>query len=114
MSLRDKCLAEFSLALPPVPAEKEAEFLIIFDRPGVAKCYKLKPGVVPRQAPAMTNCGIALAQARVLAGKLDCEAGEDADRFSIKKTTRILRCGLVSKQFSRNYTTTVLPGIGNG
>ena len=110
MSLRDKRLAEFSLALPPVPAEKEAEFLIIFDRPGVAKCYKLKPGVVARQAPAMTNCEIALVRARVVAGK----AGEDADRFSIKKTTRILRCGLVSKQFSRNYTTTVLPGIGNG
>jgi hypothetical protein len=51
-------------------AEKEMEFLQIFDGPNVTECYFRKPTVVPQQALALANSELALTQARLLARAL--------------------------------------------
>jgi hypothetical protein len=60
-----------------IAAEKEVEFLKIFDGPAVTECYQRRPTVMPQQALALGNSKIALAQARSLAGKLQ-HAEEDS------------------------------------
>jgi hypothetical protein len=54
-------------------AEKEVEFLKIFDGPSVTECYMRRPSVVPQQALALSNSEIALAEAKSLAQKLAAE-----------------------------------------
>jgi hypothetical protein len=59
-------------------AEKQAEFLQIFDGPSVTECYERRPSVMPQQALALGNSELALKQARVLAARLVQEsAGND-------------------------------------
>src|SRR5262249_51651150 len=43
-------------------AEKEVEFLKIFDGPSVTECYERKTSVVPQQALALANSELALAR----------------------------------------------------
>jgi hypothetical protein len=62
-------------------AEKEVEFLKIFDGPAVTECYLRHPTVVPQQALALANSELTLRQARRLAGALATAAGEDAHRL---------------------------------
>ena len=63
-------------------AEKEVEFLKIFDGPAVTECYVRRPTVVPQQALAMANSELTLNEARSLAKKLSTEAGDDAQAFA--------------------------------
>jgi hypothetical protein len=67
-----------------IAAEKEVEFLRIFDGPAVTECYQRRPTVMPQQALALGNSKIALTQARSLAGKLspDCEETFIAQAYS--------------------------------
>lgn len=51
-------------------AEKEVEFLKIFDGPSVTECYMRRPSVVPQQALALANSKLALAEAKALTEKL--------------------------------------------
>lgn len=53
-----------------IAAEKEVEFLKIFDGPAVTECYQRHPTVMPQQALALANSKIALAEARSLAARL--------------------------------------------
>ena len=62
-------------------AEKEVEFLRIFDGPSVTECYERRPSVVPQQALALANSELALSEARVLARRLSNEAVADPSRF---------------------------------
>jgi hypothetical protein len=62
-------------------AEKEVEFLKIFDGPSVTECYERKPSVVPQQALALANSELALTRARELAHRLSAEFGVDSARF---------------------------------
>lgn len=48
-------------------AEKQAEFLQVFDGPSVVECYERKPSVMPQQALALLNSDLAQARARALA-----------------------------------------------
>src|SRR5439155_22882134 len=64
-----------------IAAEKEVEFLKIFDGPSVTECYQRRPTVMPQQALALANSELALGQARSLARKLDGQVGEDDARF---------------------------------
>lgn len=66
-------------------AEKEVEFLKIFDGPSVTECYERKPSVVPQQALALANSELALAQARVLAVRLQKESDASDDRTFIAR-----------------------------
>ena len=57
-------------------AEKEVEFLKIFDGPAVTECYERRPSVMPQQALALANSELALAEARKLAKQLATDDGE--------------------------------------
>jgi hypothetical protein len=58
-------------------AEKEVEFLKIFDGPNPAECYFRRPSVLPHQALALGNSQLVVEQAKVLAGSMtDCREPE--------------------------------------
>lgn len=71
-------------------AEKQAEFLQIFDGPAVTECYERRPSVMPQQALALNNSELALKQARVLAAKLVQEAAANDARLVELAFQRIL------------------------
>jgi hypothetical protein len=71
-------------------AEKEVEFLKIFDGPSVTECYERKPSVMPQQALALANSEVALAQARLLARDLSSEARDNAAEFVSLAFHRVL------------------------
>ncbi|MHA3770841.1 DUF1553 domain-containing protein [Verrucomicrobiota bacterium sgz303538] len=71
-------------------AEKEVEFLKIFDGPSVNECYQRRPSVMPQQALALANSELSLAQARVLAKQLAGEAAENDEFFIRRAFERVL------------------------
>ena len=71
-------------------AEKQAEFLQIFDGPAVTECYERRPSVMPQQALALNNSELALKQARVLAARLVQEAAANDARLVELAFQRIL------------------------
>jgi hypothetical protein len=71
-------------------AEKEVEFLKIFDGPAVTECYVRRPTVVPQQALAMANSELTLNMVRSLTKKLGAECGADNDLFARCAFERIL------------------------
>jgi len=71
-------------------AEKEVEFLKVFDGPAVTECYVRRPTVVPQQALAMANSELTLNESRSLARKLSADTGEDGDAFARAAFARIL------------------------
>ncbi len=54
-------------------AEKQMEFLQIFDGAGVTECYRRKESILPQQALALANSDLSLRQARRLARALSNE-----------------------------------------
>jgi hypothetical protein len=60
-----------------IAAEKEVEFLKIFDGPSVTECYMRHPSVVPQQALALANSELALREAKALASELTAEKPDD-------------------------------------
>ena len=71
-------------------AEKEVEFLKIFDGPAVTECYVRRPTVVPQQALAMANSELTLNEARTLAKTLSAETGGDVEAFARRAFERVL------------------------
>ncbi|MGV3530845.1 MAG: DUF1549 and DUF1553 domain-containing protein [Chthoniobacteraceae bacterium] len=71
-------------------AEKEVEFLKIFDGPSITECYQRHTSVIPQQALAMGNSEITIAQARVLAAKITEQVGDDSEAFIRAAFVRIL------------------------
>ena len=69
-------------------AEKEVEFLKIFDGASVTECYARHPTVVPQQALAMANSELTVREARSLAEKLAREGS--AESFGERAFVRIL------------------------
>ena len=62
-------------------AEKQMEFLQIFDAAGVTECYRRKDSILPQQALALANSDLSLRMARQLAGTLYDRTGSDAPGF---------------------------------
>jgi hypothetical protein len=62
-------------------AEKQVEFLVLFDAPHVNECYRRTESIVPQQALAQANSTLVLAQARLLARRLMKELGHDPTVF---------------------------------
>ena len=62
-------------------AEKQMEFLQIFDGAGVTECYRRKDSILPQQALALANSDLSLRQARRLARALSMQAGSDSASF---------------------------------
>jgi len=71
-----------------IAAEKEVEFLKIFDGPAVTECYMRHSTVMPQQALALANSDLAFAQSKVLAENLS-SISED-DLFIEKLFQRVL------------------------
>ena len=67
-------------------AEKEVEFLKIFDGPSVNECYQRHPTVLPQQSLALANSELTQAQAKALAKQL----GDDAEAFVRGSFQRVL------------------------
>jgi len=62
-------------------AEKEVEFLKLFDNASVTECYMRKPSVMPQQALALANSDLAIKEATILAEKFQQVVGNDPDAF---------------------------------
>jgi hypothetical protein len=73
-----------------IAAEKEVEFLKIFDSPSVTECYERKPSVMPQQALALANSELTVQQARLLGKTLQEAAGTDDVKFVTEAFLRVL------------------------
>jgi hypothetical protein len=71
-------------------AEKEVEFLKIFDGAAVTECYQRRPSVMPQQALALANSELALAGAHLLAGKITSAVAEDNVQFVTRAFAQVL------------------------
>jgi hypothetical protein len=74
-------------------AEKQMEFLQIFDGAGVSECYRRKESILPQQALALANSDLSLRQARRLARVLSNDAGSDSAGFVTAAFERVLGRG---------------------
>jgi hypothetical protein len=73
-----------------IAAEKEVEFLKIFDGPSVTECYARRPTVVPQQALALSNNELTLREARRLAEKWSGSPQSSNAQFAADALRRIL------------------------
>jgi hypothetical protein len=71
-------------------AEKQMEFLKIFDAASVGECYERKESVVPQQALALANSELSLAQSRLLARSLAARVAPDPAAFAAAAFERVL------------------------
>jgi len=71
-------------------AEKQMEFLKIFDAASVGECYERKESVVPQQALALANSELAIVQSRSLARSLAARIGSDPAAFASAAFERVL------------------------
>jgi hypothetical protein len=62
-------------------AEKQMEFLRIFDAAGVSECYRRKESILPQQALALANSNLSLQIARRVAQQLIGQAGSEPAGF---------------------------------
>jgi hypothetical protein len=71
-------------------AEKQMEFLRIFDAPGVTECYQRKDSILPQQALALVNSELSERQARKLANTISVTVGTDPTAFATAAFERVL------------------------
>ncbi len=70
-------------------AEKQMEFLKLFDAAAVSECYQRKESILPQQALALSNSEVTLRHARILARALHPKAADDA-AFTVAAFERVL------------------------
>jgi Protein of unknown function (DUF1553)/Protein of unknown function (DUF1549) len=71
-------------------AEKQMEFLKIFDGPSVTECYKRKDSILPQQALALANSSLSLEIARSIAADLRARTGTAESLFIKQAFERLL------------------------
>jgi hypothetical protein len=64
-----------------IAAEKEVEFLTVFDGPSATECYQRRPTVLPQQALALANSDLGFRQAKLLAKQLPEDEAFVPDAF---------------------------------
>ncbi len=64
-------------------AEKQMEFLKLFDAAAVTECYQRKDSILPQQALALANSELTLKNSRILARALAAKCGDDAGAFAV-------------------------------
>ncbi len=96
-----------------IAAEKEVEFLKIFDSPSVTECYERKPSVMPQQALALANSELAIGKAKQLADLLSKQAGMDDSRFIEEAFIRVLtrRPTAKEKKLCGDYLAKPVSGV---
>jgi hypothetical protein len=62
-------------------AEKQMEFLLLFDAAAVSECYERKHSIIPQQALALFNSELGLKHSRLLARALAAKTKDDAALF---------------------------------
>jgi hypothetical protein len=62
-------------------AEKQMEFLKLFDAASVTECYQRKDSVLPQQALALANSDLTRQHGRLLTRSLAAKVGVDAEKF---------------------------------
>src|SRR4029077_20885156 len=68
-------------------AEKQMEFLQLFDAANVTECYERQHSIVPQQALALMNSDLSLKHARILARTI---VAKDAAPFTISAFEHVL------------------------
>jgi len=71
-------------------AEKQMEFLKLFDAASVTECYQRKESVIPQQALALANSELSIRMARLTARDLARTCGADPARFVTAAFERVL------------------------
>jgi hypothetical protein len=71
-------------------AEKQMEFLKLFDAASVTECYQRKASILPQQALALSNSDLALRHSRILARALHARVGADDEAFTVTAFERVL------------------------
>ena len=71
-------------------AEKEMEFLKLFDSATVTECYQRKESILPQQALALSNSDLVTQHARLIARALGAKIGDDPAAFSTAAFERVL------------------------
>jgi Protein of unknown function (DUF1553)/Protein of unknown function (DUF1549) len=74
-------------------AEKQMEFLQIFDGAGVTECYRRKDSILPQQALALANSDLSLRAARRLARTLSKKVGSESASFVTAAFEKVLSRG---------------------
>ena len=103
-------------------AEKQMEFLRLFDAADVVESYQRKESVMPQQALALVNSELTLKHARLLARDLAAEAGSEAEAFVTAAFEQVLarpptaeelaECVAFLRQQARRYTEAkALPAV---
>ena len=100
-------------------AEKQMEFLQLFDAANVAECYERRHSIVPQQALALMNSEVSLKHARVLARTIAAKSKEPA-AFTISAFEHLLtrrptineskECVTFLDEQTRRYQMTKLTG----
>jgi hypothetical protein len=89
-------------------AEKQMEFLRIFDCAAVTECYQRKESIMPQQALALANSELALKQASLLAQTLTAKTGDDAAAFTTAAFESVLSRPPTAEEL-RECTAFLLP-----
>jgi hypothetical protein len=102
-------------------AEKQMEFLKIFDGAAVTECYQRKESVMPQQALALANSELTLRHARLLARELASKAGGNSTTFMTAAFERTLsrpptaaemaECQIFLTRQTEHYRGSNQPGI---
>jgi hypothetical protein len=71
-------------------AEKQMDFLQIFDAASVTECYERKHSIVPQQALALMNSELTLKHARILARIMADKTNGDASAFTTSAFEHVL------------------------
>ncbi len=79
-------------------AEKQMEFLTLFDAASVNECYRRNESIVPQQALALANSSLALTQARTLARTLSQRIGTEGNEAFIVAAFEQVLCRKPTEQ----------------
>jgi len=71
-------------------AEKQMEFLKLFDCAAVTECYQRKESIMPQQALALANSELTLVHARLLPRQLAAKTGSDTAAFTVAAFEQVL------------------------
>lgn len=81
-------------------AEKQSEFMQVFDGPSVTECYERRQTVMPQQALALANSELTQREAGLLADDITKRVGEDKQRFINEAFLRVLARNPTSAEVS--------------
>ncbi|MCI0456203.1 MAG: DUF1549 and DUF1553 domain-containing protein [Gemmataceae bacterium] len=104
-------------------AEKQMEFLQLFDAASVSECYERKHSIIPQQALALANSELARKHGRLLARALHVQAGSEPAAFVTAAFEQVLtrrptveeltECVTFLRQREEQHRQAKLAGAGN-